>query len=271
MILGINQVVSSGINKFEIKRDNQVIYRAETPWKPIHLKEFQLMDPSGEIIYTTKYATVQNMVSQFMPYKYLFTGEQEFERYGIVDTNGDEVGAFFVEKNGLLDAKICIEYLGKLIIGYKRSLGTMEYVTFYDGETVVGQLTKSNKIVADNKDNYMIHFVDGYDSLETVLAFFVMYYDYRYYNNTANMHKGYKVVYKKVYNKNIDKYDPDFIKNHFGEEELMRMDTFFKESIQTSSSLNMKVFWIIFGVGWALAIIVALIILIATGVIYFSF
>ncbi len=40
MILGINQVVSSGINKFEIKRDNQVIYRAETPWKPIHLKKF---------------------------------------------------------------------------------------------------------------------------------------------------------------------------------------------------------------------------------------
>ncbi len=85
------------------------------------------------------------------------------------------------------------------------------------------------------------------------------------------MHKGYKVVYKKVYNKNIDKYEPEFIKNNFGEEELMRIDTFFKESIKKSSSLNMKMFWIIFGVGWALAIIVTLIILIATGVIYFSF
>lgn len=267
MILGINQVVSKGINKFEVTRDNHLIYLAETPWKPIHLKELHLMNPDGKIIYTTKYATIQNMASQFMPYKYLFTGEQEFERYGIVDDTENEVGAFFVEKNGFLDAKICLEYLGKLIIGYKRSLGTMEYVTFYDGETVVGQLTKSNKIVADNMDNYMIHFVDGYDSLEAVLAFFVMYYDYRYHNNTANVHKGYKVVYKKVYHRNIDKFDPDFIKNNFGEEEITHMDTFFKESVKKSSTLNMKVFWIIFGAGWALAIIVALVILIMTGVI----
>ena len=267
MILGINQTVSKGINTFEVSKDNQVIYTAETPWAPVHLKELHLMNPEGKKIFTTKYATIPNMASQFMPYNYLFIGEQEFERFGIVDMVGNEVGAFFIEKTGLLKSQICLEYLGKLLVGYKRTLGTMEYVTFYDGETVVGQLTKSNKIVADNKDNYMIHFVDGYESLEAVLPFLVMYYDYRYYNNTANIHKGYKVVYKKVYDRNIDKYDPDFIKNNFGETELARMDAFFAESVKKTSTMNMKVFWLIFGIGWGVAILIGLIILILTGVI----
>ncbi len=267
MILGINQTLTKGINKFEITRDNQLIYSAETPWNPVHLKELHLMNAEGKMIYTTKYATLQNVESQFMPYNYLFTGEQEFERYGVIDAAGNEVGAFFVEKNGFLKAKICLEYCGKLIVGYMRTLGTMEYVTFYDGETVVGQLTKSNKIVADNKDSYMIHFVDGYDNLEAVLAFFVIYYDYRYHNNTAEFYKGYKVVYKKTYHRNIDKYDPDFIRNNFGEAEMLHMDTFFKESVKKSSSLNMKVFWIVFGVAWAVVIIIALAVLITTGVI----
>lgn len=271
MILGINQTSSNGVNRFEITKNNQVIYTAETPWAPVHLKEFYLMNPQGARIYTTKYAILQNAVSQFMPYKYLFTGEQQFERYGVVDVGGNEIGAFFVEKNGLLDSKICLEYFGKILVGYKRSLGTMEYVTFYDGENVVGQLTKSNRVIADNMDYYMIHFVDGYESLEAVLAFFAIYYDYRYHNNTAKAYKGYKVVYKKTYHKNIDKFDPDFIRNNFGEDELMHMETFFKDSIQKSSTLNMKVFWTIFGAGWAAAIMIALVVLIMTGVIHIPF
>ena len=147
----------------------------------------------------------------------------------------------------------------------------MEYVTFYDGENIVGQLTKSNRVIADNKDNYMIHFVDGYESLEAVLAFFVIYYDYRYYNNTAKAHKGVKYVYKKSYDRNIDKYDPDFIRRNFGEEETARMDAFFEESVKKANPMNMKVFWIIFAAGWAVAIIITLIVLIATGVIWLPF
>ena len=68
MILGINQTSAVKVNRFEISRDNQVIYTAETPWGPVHLKEFHLMDAQGNMIYTTKYATSQNMVSQFLPY-----------------------------------------------------------------------------------------------------------------------------------------------------------------------------------------------------------
>lgn len=271
MILGINQTSSVKVNRFEISKDNRVIYTADAPWGPIHLKEFHLMDAQGNMIYTTKYAIAQNMVSQFLPYNYLFTGDQEFERYGVVDMAGNEVGAFYLERTAILKAQICLEYFGKLIVGYRRVLGTMEYVTFYDGETVVGQLTKSNRVIADNKDNYMIHFVDGYESLEAVLAFFVIYYDYRYYNNTAEAHKGVKYVYKKNYDRNIDKYDPDFIRRNFGEDENARMDSFFEESVKKANPMNMKVFWIIFGSCWAVGIIITLIVLFATGVIWLPF
>ncbi len=147
-----------------------MLHTAETPWKPVHLLEYSLMNPQGETIYKTKYAVLQNLALQFMPYQYLFTGKQQFGRYAILDHEEKETGAFFA-----------------------------------------------------------------------------IYYDFKYHNNTAKMHRGYKVVYKKNFHKNIDKYDPDFIRRNFGENELQRMETFFKESVKKTSTLNLKVFWIIWG------------------------
>ena len=62
-----------------------------------------------------------------------------------------------------------------------------------------------------------------------------------------------------------------FIRNNFREDELMHMEIFFKDSVKKSSTLNMKVFWTIFGAGWAVAIFIVLLILIMTGVIYIPF
>ena len=103
------------------------------------------------------------------------------------------------------------------------------------------------------------------------IYFFTIYYDYRYYNNTAKAHKGVTYVYKKNYDRNIDKYDPDFIRRNFGEGEKARMDTFFAESVKKANPMNMKVFWIIFGSCWGVGIIIALIVLIASGVIWLPF
>lgn len=265
MILKINQTASNGNNHFLITSEENLLYQAHTPWFPIfptdNSVKLSLMNVQGEILYQTEYSFMDNLVEELIPYKYLFTGSQKFDRYTIVDTIGNRHGAFFIEAQGILDRRICLEYHGKLLVGYKRATGVMEYVSFYDGETLVGQMSKSNKIVADNQDHYMIHFIDGYEGLEPILAFFTIYYDFTYHNNSGEVHKGYKVTYKVSYHKNIDKYDPDFISRNFGIEENLRMNEFFKNSAAASSTLNMKTFWLIFGIGWGVALLIAAIVL----------
>lgn len=267
MILGINQTSSNGKNHFAITKGQNLLYKAETPWFPMlpidNMVKLNLMNAQGEMLYQTEYSFLDNLTEELIPYKYLFTGSQKFDRFTIVDQTGNRLGAFFVEAQGILDRRICLEYRGKLLVGYKRSTGNMEYVSFYDGETIVGQMTKSNRLVANNMDHYMIHFVDGYDGLEPVLAFFAIYYDFMYHNHSGEVHKGYKISYKTTYHKNIDKYDPDFIRRNFGEAESLRMDEFFKTSAKASSTLNMKTFWIIFAAGWGVALLIAAIILMA--------
>lgn len=261
MILGINQTKSSGKNTFSITEDGFNIYNAETPWTPIHKLEISISDDKGAVIYNTKYSFWENFTEELIPFKYLFTGSQKFEQFSVVDTNGETVGSFYIEVNGLWDSKVCIRYDEKILVGYRVGTGFDENVTFYDGETVVGQITKSNRMVADNKDNYMLHFIDGYDDLKPLLAFFVIYYDFRYHNNTGEAFKGTKVSYKKSLHKNVDKYDLDFISSNFGNDAVQQMNNFFTESVKKSSSMNLKLFWTIFGIGIGLALFMAAIII----------
>ena len=265
MILKINQTASNGNNHFLITSGENLLYQAHTPWFPIlpidSTAKLSLMNAQGEILYQTEYSFMNNLTEELIPYKYLFTGSQKFHCYTIVDTMGNQQGAFFVEAIGIMNQRICLEYQGKLLVGYKRSAGSMEYVSFYDDVTLAGQLSKSNKIVADNKDHYMIHFVEGYEGLEPILAFFAIYYDFMYHNNSGEVHKGYKSSYKVTYHKNNNKYDPDFISRNFGEEERLRMNEYFKASAAASSTLNMKTFWLIFGISWGVALLIAAIVL----------
>ncbi len=252
MILGINQTKSTGKNTFSITEDGFPLYTAETPWTPIHKLEISINDESGQAVYKTKYSFWENFTEELIPFKYLFTGSQKFEQFSVIDTEENIVGSFYIEVNGLWDSKVCIKYGDKILVGYRVGTGFDENVTFYNGETVVGQLTKSNGMIADNKDNYMIHFIDEYIELKPLLAFFVIYYDFRYHNNTGEAFKGYKVSYNKSLHKNVDKYDMDFISRNFGDSAVQQMNNFFSESVEKQKkkmSKGMKLFWTLFGVG----------------------
>lgn len=261
MILGINQTKSAGKNAFVITEDGFPIYKAESPWTPIHKLSLSITDEAGQPLYNTSYSFYENFTEELIPFKYLFTGSQKFDQFSVTDTDGKIIGSFYIEKNGLWDSKVCIKYNDKLLIGYRVGTGFDENVTFYDGDTVVGQLTKSNAMVANNKDNYMLHFIDEYVELKPLLAFFAIYYDFVYHNNTGEAVVGYKVSYKKSLHKNVDKYDMDFIRNNFGENAVQDMNNFFKDSVKKSSSLNLKLFWTIFGIGVGLAAFMAFVII----------
>ena len=176
MILEIKQTSSVGQNRFNIMSNGQIIYQADSSWMPLVSNESRKMhitNASGAVVYQTYYSLLDNLAESMIPMKYLFTGSQRFVKFDIVDYTNNYVGSFYAESNGIAESKVCLEYRGQMLVGYRRKLGVKEYVSFYAGETQVGQLTKSNKVV-DNLDAYLLHFVNGFEEWTPILAFFTI-------------------------------------------------------------------------------------------------
>ncbi len=266
MILEINQTNSAGINMFEVVENGQLIYRAESPWYPMvtdHTRKIKMFNPMGQQVFETHYGLLENIAESAIPYKYLFTGAQRFNQYSVINSLGDTIGAFYKEANGLLDGKLVLQYKDRGLTGYRRSIGPIEVVSFYEEDRVVAQLTKSNKSV-DNLDRYLLHVIDGYDAWLPVMVFFVVYFDFIYHNNSGEIMVGTKIKYTYSFDKNMDKYDPNFILANFGQEEADRIAGKGPNSIvppTTVAGMSMKTFWIIFGSCWGVAILIALIVL----------
>ncbi len=218
-----------------------------------------ITNASGAVVYQTYYSLLDNVAESMIPMKYLFTGSQKFVKFDVVDYTNNYVGCFYAEANGIADSKMCMEYRGQTIVGYRRKMGAKEYVSFYIGEAQVGQLTKSNKVV-DNMDSYMLHFLNGFEDMTPILAFFTIYYDFLFHNHSGEINKTYSVKYTYSYNKNNDKYDSDFILRNFGAAEVARMEEALKVEPKVAG-MSLKTFWIIFAAGWGVALLIALIVL----------
>lgn len=263
MILQIKQTCSAGQNRFDIIGNGEILYKADSSWLPMvsdKSRKMHITDCSGRLLYQTYYSLLENMVESLIPFKYLFTGSQKFFKFDVVNHMDSYVGSFYAETKGIADSKVCVEYHGRILVGYRRKSGIKEFISFYDGEIQVGQITKSNKVV-DNLDSYMLHFVDGYDEWLPMLAFFTIYYDFLYYNHSGEINKTYSVKYSYTIDKNKDKYNEDFIVKNFGPEEVARMEELMKVK-PTVAGMSLKTFWIIFAAGWGVALLIAAIILI---------
>ena len=266
MILEINQISANGKNLFEIIEGGQLLYQAHSPWLPMitdAARKITMSDPAGQKVFETNYSFLENMSEAIVPFKYLLTGAQKFNQYSVVDADGKTIGAFYSELNGLIDKKLYLQRENRAIVGYRRSVGNKEVVSFYQNERQVGQLTRSNSTV-NNQDRYLPHFLPGYESWLPILAFFTVYYDFMYHNNSGKVMIGYSTKYVYTYDKNNKKYDKNFIRNNFGQAEDDRINGKGSNSMKAKASvgnLTMKQFWTIFGIGWGVAILTAVIIL----------
>lgn len=265
MILEIKQISANGNNLFEIMYNNALCYYAETPWFPMvtdSTRKILLKDKDGNMVFETKYHLLDNMLETAIPMKYLVTGQQKFDQYQIIDTSGNVIGAFYVEQNRIADRKVCMTFNEHVIVGYQRGLGRSEIVSFYENELQVGQLTKSNKVV-NNLDQYYVHFLDQYEVWLPIISIFTVYYDYLFHNNSGEIMKGTAVGQTFTYDRNNNKYNRNFISEHFGEAESARIDDIINKKVELKvGNMSMKTFWIIFGIGWGIAILIAIIIII---------
>lgn len=224
MLITIRQVKSNFENLFEISSDNQILFHAKAPWMkaslPFHaenMRQLAFSDADGNPLYTTHYKILDNALEESIPFKYLLAKKQLFGQFEIVSKNGSE-GAFYVIQNGLFDSKFCIEHMGKVYLGYSLDKGRNNFVSIYDGDKQIAQITKPLTVV-DNLDIYFLHLKEEYAPIIPILSFFTVYYDYRKYNNSGELtKKSIEITTSYTYEKNNDKYNPNWIAEEFGQQ-----------------------------------------------------
>lgn len=224
MLVTIRQIKANFENLFEVSLDGKILFHAKAPWlkaslpfKAENLRELTFSDITGETLYTTCYKFIDNMVEEAIPFKYLITKEQRFGQYEIVGKNGSE-GTFYTIQNGMFDSKFCIQHMGKVFLGYSLDKGRNNYVSIYDDEKQIAQITKPLTVM-DNLDVYFLHIIDEYRSIIPILSFFTVYYDYRKYNNSGEItKKSVEISVSYSYGLNNNKYNPDWIAQEFGQQ-----------------------------------------------------
>lgn len=256
MLVTIQQVKSNFENLFEVSSDGQILFRAKAPWLKAslpfnaeNLRELTFSNGAGECLYTTRYKFIDNMVEESIPFKYLLTKEQRFGQFEVIGKNGSE-GTFYIMQNGFLDSKFCMEHRGKVFLGYSLDQGRNNYVSIYDGDTQIAQITKPLS-VADNLDVYFLHIKEEYATIVPILSFFTVYYDYSKYNNSGEFTKGsVEISTSYTYDKNNDKYNANWIAQEFGQQasdELKQALAKIMEQNSAQAKKILKIIGIIFG------------------------
>ena len=215
MIMQVNQVVSNGRNQFEILENGLLLYRASSPFfkpgTPVggdEVRRLILTDAFNRLLLFTDYNVFENLVASAIPMSWLFKGAKQVRRYSVLNSENQIVGRFYFEQTGVAKSKLVLEWRGRLIVGYRKEAGKKEVVSFYDGETQIGQLTKPNAVV-NNCDCYLLHFLDNSLDRE-IVAFFTVYYDFLYHNHSGELMRGRRTDveytfdrYNKMFNKNF--------------------------------------------------------------------
>ncbi len=255
MIIEIYQIKATAKNLFEVFENSTLLYRAHTPWlsikAPLPIERFfslSLSDANDRTLFTTKYAPFEND----SPIPSLHAN-----RCNVISNYG-RVGYFCVRPTvfGTREKQFDIVYQDRFVTGYDASIGNRRAVSFYDAGAQVAQLT-SPLAAQNNLNSYFLHIAPGHEALLPILVFFAIYFDYLYYNNSGEFVSNSATV-SWQYSFKTDHYDPDWIKNTFGEQEACRLESAINACRDTSINQikrSMKLF-AIFGGIIAIAVLV---------------
>ena len=250
MIFEVKQTRAAGGNEFDIVCGDKALYRGTASWFPLGLdktNKVTLCDPDGRLLYETKYHLMDNLIEASLPFKNLTKEGQKFDRYQVLDAAGNVVGAFYDLRRVCLDNRMCIAVGDKLYNAFRREMGFYEAASFYDGETQFAQLTRTG-VVVDNLDHYYFHLLPAYESLLPLMALYAVYYDFIHHNNSGQYFKGKSVNMSYSYDIHQKKYNANFIRDNFGEEENQRLEAFAKRNVDS------RKFWLFFAGVWILVL-----------------
>ena len=279
MKIAVYQVESEQKNKFEIKYDNIIKYKAVLPFvtikEPLDLEKIRninIYNLNNEKVYTTDYAYLENLKEQFIPFKFLFTGSQKFNQLLFKsETNTIKI---YYEENDIWKNRYVIEVNDKRYYCYSVEDGHIRHLPIFDDEKQIGEILKSN-IVIDAKDEYCCYLKDKYKNIADGIVALILYLDRKEYSSSYIVNNSYTLKKKYSYNRNNKYYDKDWVKNNFDEEfykkvekEIEMVKEKLKHPIKTNKELynsldkkQKKMMNLLLIIPWATIVIVALIIL----------
>lgn len=219
MFITIQQIQTGGKNLFEIKSNNQILYRAYTPHLDIkllfnteNLHKLIFMDTDGNEIFHTTYNILENTTESF---KHILGKSSKLSEYNIIDKNSISHGSFYTKIDGSFVAQQVICYNNKMYNCYNYALGKVYVFCIFDCNHQIAQISKSTD-VRDNLDVFYLYLEDNYKDLFPILSFFTIYIDFIKFHRSGKYTK-YSVEKCWSYTFNHDKYDSNWIGNTFGE------------------------------------------------------
>ena len=224
MLITIQQVRASGKNLFQVLEEGRVLFKAQTPWMRIsapfdaeRLRALNFTDFAGNEIFHTDYRVLDNALEDITRYKYLFGAVTKLGEYQIVGRDGNTYGSFYTQLDGAFSSQMTIDFLDRSYECYLRYLGKVLVISIYNGERQIAQVTKPLD-VCNRLDVYYLHLDDSFRNMLPILSFFVIYVDAMNFNCPGQF--GYSIEKNRSYsfNKNNDRYDPDWISKTFGQE-----------------------------------------------------
>lgn len=206
-------------NKFEIKVNGKSKYLAGIPW--IELDKQLDVNKKGTLIitkkdenicYLTQYNRGQDLVKSFTPRRLFPSKKKENFIFNIKDSKNNNCGKFYRLKSGFLDTKYIIEYGEYILKCYDISRGKTQHILIYKNDTQIAEIIRKF-----SKCEYYLFLLDEYSNLETILSFFVIYFDYKSHFKSDTFDVSVTTV-EYTYNKNNKYYNKDWLTNNFKEE-----------------------------------------------------
>ena len=241
MILRIDQVMSNGENRFEVRQEGQLLFLGSTPFiKPAamiggdYFRRLELTDAAGNLILYSTYDGLKNAVEAALPLSWLYKDSKQLQIYSILNNTDNVMGQFYYEQTAVADMKYVFSFMDRAIFCYVKGAGKKEVVSVYENERQIGQVTKPN-CVRDNLDCYIAHFIDG-ELSPAMVSFFVIYFYYMRHSNSGRVRVGYTKNVSYTFDKNSKMYNKDFIRLNVGEEENDRLEQFIKDSFNTKKN-----------------------------------
>ena len=232
MFITVRQTQSNGKNLFQVEAESGILFRAQTPWADIqapfqleNMRKLRFTDAHGSELFHTSYHVLENTMQAISRYKYLFGTSTKLLEYQVIGRDGTVLGSFYGQLDDVFTTQMTIDYLGRTYSCYDRTLGNTYVISIYDGERQIAQVTKPLD-VWDRLDIFYLHLDDAYQDMLPILSFFIVYVDARKFNRPGNI-SGYSVEkhWSYSYDRNNDKYDPDWIRRTFGQDTADQLQT----------------------------------------------
>lgn len=231
MISKIIQTTAGMRGSFNITVNGEILYKARQSPSNVHMpleleNKFPIILTKADEtpIFNTQYSVIENLLEERIPFKFLLTGSQKFDKYSIIQDE-NYVGAIYSQREKIVEnRKYHLEFNEKLLIIQEFGIGASKALVVSRDNIQIAQITKPLKTI-NGLDEYFLHLLDGYEMYFEVLTFFTVYYDHIQHGEYQGVMRGNakKTSYSVEYSRNLDGYDEHFIEKNFGIDETLKL------------------------------------------------